>query len=493
MNLNKTVFAITILALIAMAARFSVDSDTWWHLRAGQWMIENRQIIRVDQFSYTRMGVDWHYPGWIVEVLMDVIFRLFGPGGLNLWTAIMVSAAFGVLWLALSGGPLLRAFSIIFAATASAVYWAARPYLITFLLTAVFIWILEYRRQGKQNRQWWLPFLMVLWVNSHGGFIVGFLLWGAFVVQELWDQGVMWSEKSKDPEVRPVRGISGGIKPLVSLLLVGMAMLLAVMVNPSGPEMLLYPFKTVGINVLQQYIQEWQSPNFHQVHVLSFALLLLLTFSLAGFSPKRLLVVEFLLLAGFGLLSLLAARNIALFALSAPLALTRHGAAIWQEFRERYPYLWSRWMPNHSPPRPVLNLGLVILFTFAAGIKVWSVSSPASNDNALKKSMPVEAVSHIRNSQPEGRLFNDYDWGAFLLWALPEYPVFVDGRTDLYDDEIVGEWLQVVQASPGWEDVLDEWGINLILISPARPISLILEDSGWRLTYQDEIAWVFSR
>ncbi|RME05462.1 MAG: hypothetical protein D6803_08885, partial [Anaerolineae bacterium] len=86
-----------------------------------------------------------------------------------------------------------------------------------------------------------------------------------------------------------------------------------------------------------------------------------------------------------------------------------------------------------------------------------------------------------------------YNWGGYLLWAAPEYPVFVDGRTDLYGDEIVGQWVQVVQAEEGWEGVLDEWGVNLVLVEPFRPVARELARAEWKELYRDDVAVVYAR
>jgi hypothetical protein len=98
MQTRTLVVWITFLAVFAMAAAFAVDTDTWWHLRAGEWMVENRQILQVYLFSHTRYGEPWRYPGWLVEILMFAIYHLAGPGGLNIWTAAMVTLAFVFVW-----------------------------------------------------------------------------------------------------------------------------------------------------------------------------------------------------------------------------------------------------------------------------------------------------------------------------------------------------------------------------------------------------------
>ena len=497
MSTSKLVVWITFLAVFAMAARVSVDTDTWWHLRAGEWIWEHRTVPQQDHFSYTRAGEPWQYPGWLVEVPMYGIYQAFGPGGLNLWTAAMVTLAFWFVWQTLSGGLFLKAFVIILAATASGVYWAARPYMVTFVLSAVFLWVLESgrgtgdgvqvedgRRSSVVGRYWLLPLLMVVWANSHGGFAVGFLLWGVYFVSAL-----IRFAKLKCFDVQTLKRSNVG-----TLLLIGILMVLAVCINPSGPVMLLYPFKTVEIGALQEYIQEWQSPDFHQMQVQPFLWLLLLTLGTVGASPQRMTWSEFFLVAGFAYLSFMAGRNIALFALAAPMVLTRHAAPLLQDVGDR----WGIRRPASgrdgvSRWQSVLNWILLGILILAAGVKAALVFPPKENEKVFRETLPVDAVEYIRREKPEGRLFNSYNWGGYLLWALPEYPVFVDGRTDLYGDEIIDQWVQVVSAERGWQDVLDQWDIRLILLEPYRPVVAQLEGGGWQLFYEDDIAIVYGR
>jgi hypothetical protein len=107
--------------------------------------------------------------------------------------------------------------------------------------------------------------------------------------------------------------------------------------------------------------------------------------------------------------------------------------------------------------------------------------------------LPVDAVEYIRQKRPEGRIFNSYNWGGYLLWVLPEYPVFVDGRTDLYADEIVDQWVQVVRAERGWQDILDFWNVKLILLEPHHSVIKELSENDWILMYKDDIAVVYRR
>lgn len=489
MSTRRLVTWITFLAIFAMSARVSVDTDTWWHLRAGQWIIEQRQVLQVDPFSYTRLGQPWQYPGWLVEAPMAWIYRLFGPGGLNLWTGIMVTLAFAFVWRTLSGGEFLRAFVLVLAAAASGVYWAARPYLVTFLLAAVFLWLLERDRWQRSARSldglWALPLLMVLWANSHGGFAVGFILWGVYWFAE----GLAWLL----PLILSRQPLSAGRpRRFARLSLVGGLMVLALALNPSGLAMLAYPFKTVSIGALQDYILEWQSPDFHLRQAQPFIWLLLLTFAAVGASRRRMALTDFLLVAGFTYMALLAWRNVALFALVAPAVLTRHAAPLLAALGRRFGFQGA----SPTPPtraQTLLNTALLVILILAVLVKVSADFPPAANQQAFRRNLPVDAVAFIKEKSPPGRLFNSYNWGGYLLWELPEYPVFIDGRTDLYNDEVIDQWLQVVRAEPGWQDVLDRWGVRLILLEPGMPVVGQLQAAGWQKLYQDQQAVVYRR
>lgn len=256
--------------------------------------------------------------------------------------------------------------------------------------------------------------------------------------------------------------------------------------------MYVYAFKTVGISALQDYIQEWQSPNFHLLHVQPFAWLLLLTFGAVGASRKRLALTDFLLLSGFAFMGLLAGRNVALFALAAPIVLTRHTAPLLSALGRKFNYRGIAATGAAKENTRYLNWVLLLLVTLAVVIKSLSVMPESVNEAAFRQGLPIEAVEYLRKTKPQGRLFNTYNWGGYLLWALPDYPVFIDGRTDLYSDEVVGDWLQVMRAESGWQDILSNYDVNLILIENGAMLDRILEtDPSWVLIYEDILAVIY--
>lgn len=466
-----------------MAVRVSVDTDTWWHLRAGQHIVEQRQIIRIDPFSLTRRGEPWIYPGWLAQVLLFNVYDLAGFAGLNLLTAGMVVLTFICIWPLLDSPLLMRSAVLLLAATTSAVYWSARPQIFSFLMSGIFLLILWKSKEGRPKILWFLPFLMAIWSNLHGGFAIGFMLILAFLLAEILEsfsrylQGdqswrEIWRSKRDD---------------LLRWVAVGVGCAAAVCLNPHGPQMLLYPFKTVSVGVLQDYIQEWQSPDFHHLEAQPFLWMLILT--MISFALVRVQVdwLSLMLVSGFAYLSFLAARNIASFALVSAPVLDRQGYAALRSFTSRLKK--GREIPKRLAG--ILNLILMTLIVFAAILKVAEPLNHSVIKDAIAEQVPVEAVDFILHEEPDGALFNSYNWGGYVLWSMyPHYLSFVDGRTDLFNDEILEDYLMTWRADPGWERVFETWNIRLVLIEPGAPLAKILMLQGWEPLYADPQAVV---
>lgn len=484
------------MAVFAMAMRVSVDTDTWWHLQTGQIIVEGKIIPVTDSFSYTRAGEPWQYPsvGWVMQAGLYLIFNAFGFGGLNILQAVMVTSAFWIMYRTLSGGEFANAFVIILAVAVSGVFWAARPYLMSFLLTAITFWVLEDFRWRRKDRLWILPLLMILWSNSHGGFAIGLMLWGIYGLHE----GVQWLGEARDgnaliPTKFSLEWLKIGMRgPVGRMLMIGALMLVGASVNREGAAVWLYPFQTVSIGVLRDFIQEWQSPNFHDLQMQPFAWLLLITLGAVGISKQKLALTDFLLVAGFGYLSLLAARNIAVFALVAPAVLSRHLESALGFLSQKIGFGINAGR-NVPKIQSLLNWGIVASLGLVVAVRIYSVYPEEANREVYAQQVPVEAVAFLLSTQPDGQILNSYNWGGYLIWEAPEYPVFVDGRTDLYGDEIIIQWFQIVRADEGWQELLDQWDIQLILLEPDWPVVKLLANEGWEKLYQDDIAVIYAR
>ena len=156
-----------------------------------------------------------------------------------------------------------------------------------------------------------------------------------------------------------------------------------------------------------------------------------------------------------------------------------------QKFRQR----------SLSPrSKKIFNAAIIILLITVALLKLYAVTEPVFVDKYLKEFYPVEAVQWIKENNPDGELFNEYNWGGYLIWELRDYPVFVDGRTDLYDDEILEDYLDIQAGEGGLEEILEAYGVKVVLVEVDSGIAHRLSSNErWRLAYGDEQAVVFMR
>jgi len=471
-------------SIFAMAIRAPVDTDMWWHLASGRYAFEVQHAapLRKDVFSHTVAGKEWVNHSWLSQLIMYGLYRLGGLPALSLGTALVVTLAMLLVHLQSRGNVYWRGFALLLTAITSAVIWAPRPQMLSFLCFALLSYLLKlhvragFKPAPTAVRYAVFPVLFILWANFHSGYIGGLILMGCYLAGAVLDRFVN-------------RRFSVAIRPLVLLLIICTAV---VLVNPSTYKLLLYPFTTTRIGVLQKYIQEWASPDFHQLFVQPFIWLLLATLAAIGFSGLVISGVEFVPLAVFCYMALLAGRNIALFALVAGPILARYGDVTLRrvfkgigEFRPSPP----------SRSERLVNLGILVLVIVAVVIRAYSVLNPGALLEAEKEALPYGAVEFIRKAHPPGRMFNSYNWGGYLIWKLyPDYPVFVDGRTDLYGDRVLNDYLRAALAKPGWDRVLDKYGIGFVVVEQDSPLAHWLErESAWRKTYEDEKAVVFVR
>ena len=499
------VLILVLLLIFILAARTPLDSDMWWHLRAGQETVQTGRPMLADNLSTTRFGAAWINHSWLSEVGMYLLYRWGGSLAIGAITAMLAVLSMLLLYFTLEGPALLRAFLLILGAMVAAVVWAPRPELVSLVLMALVGYLLYCYKWKGVDRLWLLPLVFILWANLHGGYPLGFMLIGCMVAGEL---------------VNYLLGPGGGDrvlnrKQVLRLMFWGGISAVALVINANGLNIYLIPFQTVGVKVLQNFVAEWASPDFHQLFQQPFIWLMLALLASIGLSGKRLDGTDLLGISLFTYLTLVARRNYGPFALVAVPVLSRHLWAALQAWYQREPVIgWRNRLgldrlatgettdapvksASFAPIRPAvqkaINLALVAFVAFAAIGKLYVTSNPILVDSYLNSSYPVKAIDWIRTERPAGPMLNEYNWGGYLIWFLREYPVFVDGRTDLYGDEVLGQWITVIQAGKGWQAILDKWKIKLILIEPGRPLAVALPLAGWKLAYQDDQALIFTR
>jgi hypothetical protein len=476
LTLPRLVTLITFSALFAMAVRTAADTDMYWHLRAGQFILQTRSVPMSDQFSWTALGTPWADVHWLSQVMLYVTYALAGYAGLSLWVAGLVVVAFVLVWKQMEGTPLLRAFIVVLAAAVAAAVWTPRSQMATFVLTPLVAYLIYLYKWKQLDRLWVIPLVFVLWVNLHGGYISGFMVLGAVLAGEIANRVLGFS----GPEVLDW-------KRWRKLLLITLISGVVLLINPYTVNALLLPFKTVNIGVLQDFIQEWASPNFHELYQQPLVWMLLLTLVIIGWSGRRLDASDAALLVVFAYISLLARRNMGLLALICAPVLSRHATALVGQ---------SRWGQRPlSRGVPWLNWIVWTVIGLAVLLKVVAQIMPVTQQQAEIKNLPIGATHWMIENHPAGKLFNSYNWGGYLMWQLgAAYPVYVDGRTDVYDNAFLQEYLKIVTGQLEAPAVFDARGIKVVMVEPESPLgSQLLKSGQWQAAYRDEMAVVYVR
>ncbi len=491
-DLRILVAAVTLLLVFIMAARTPLDTDFWWHIRAGEATWQFHTPLLTDQFTFTRMGQPWINHSWLAEVIYYLVFKAGSFWGVGLLVALLATGSMLLVYSQLEGPDLLKAVILILSSVVAAGVWSPRPQLFSvFLFAAVYLILYRYKWL-KKGRLWVLPILFLLWSNLHAGFSLGFLLLGAFIAGELIT-GLLdphRADRMPWPDLR-------------KLILWSLVCALVVMINPNGLNTWLVQFNTVGVGTLRQAIDEWASPDFHQFGLQPFLWLLFAVLAAVGLSERKMDSVDLVGLIGFGYLAFLAKRNFAPFAIFATPILARYAwAAIQRWSEERQPKsdklglikrMNQRFGEQQIPGslRKAINLGIIAFLSIVGIGKLVYVTHPVFVESVMAKQYPVGAVHYLIDNHLSGRIFNSYGWGGFLEWNLRDSTFYIDGRTDLFGDEITGEWVKTIQAEDGWQDTLTHWQVQYVLIEPNRPLASALKITGTRILYEDPISILF--
>ena len=484
LNIQRLVVVILFIALFAMAVRTPADTDMWWHLGAGRAIVTTGRIPYADEFSFTVRGKPWVDVYWLAQVGLYQARLLGGDALLAVLVAALVIIAFAFVYPQMEGEPFLRAFVIILAATASSVIWSPRPQMLSFALLAVTGYIVYLWKWRQVNRLWVLIPLFVLWANVHGGYALGLMLIGSVIAGESLNRitGHAAAEVLSWRQIGVLMGVGG---------LCGLALL----VNPYTFGTWILPFRTVGIRTLQGFIQEWASPDFHNLYEQPILWLLFALLAAVGFSGRRWDWSDLVSVVVFGYSAFLARRNIAPLALVIAPVLSRQARPILESLSARIKLPAPARQELNPALSGALNWLIVALVVAAALLKCGAALAPQSLEKARREAVPVRAVEWLRQASPPvaGPMYNSYNWGGYLVWALPEEPVFVDGRTDVYD-EFLPQYVQVMFVRSGWQDVLDRYGVRLALIERDSWLATMLATQPeWRLAYSDDQAAVWVR
>lgn len=445
------------------------DYDTWWHLKTGELILNKLAIPKVDPYSFTALGKGWTAHEWLSEVIFYSLYQGFGVNFLIYFKALVVAITFLLLGRLLLRGGLnfLSALGLLgLAVIISYISFTVRPHIFSLLFFLLYLSKLE-----EFKHLYLLPLLMVVWVNLHGGFVIGLMTLGTYLVA-MTISYLFYKEKET-------------FLKLKKLAIIALLTTLACLVNPWGPKMLIFPFQLVSTSL--NNIAEWQSPNFH-TH-LSYEFGIFLAIAALALRKDRFHLPYLLLLLLFLHFSLQSIRHLPLFAISMALfvgdSLKRFTTGCLEKMTQ-----FERLFSSHFLLILVLvGVGLVYLLPPHNGRGILDLEPGYE-----AKKYPVKAVEFIKESNlKDERIFSLYHWGGYLIFNLyPKHKVFIDGRIDMYGEEIFKEFQKVYRAYDGWREVLKKYKVKVVLVDRKTPLAAVLKEaSGWSEIFSDKDSIIF--
>jgi len=456
------------------------DGDLPRHLLVGQLTLQTAHVSTVDIFSFRTTGLPSYPHEWLAQVLLAIPYKIFGLDGVVLLAALIITLTFAVVfWNARKvSTPLIALIFTMLALSASTMHILPRPHIFTYLFTVISISFMEKIRTGP-SRAWWIfPLLMLLWVNVHGMFLLGLLIWLAYIAGDIFDRGIQHWWQSKESRLL----LAGGLVSIPITLL-----------SPSGPGI----WKTIlelGSNAyITARIPEYQPANFHLPGTWPFILMLVLLITGLGLSTKRLPTSSIFLSAGFLMLALYSSRMIPIFSIvTAPIVARAYSTWLQSERSQSRFAKMEAFVQNMETQSGgaiwVALTAIVVTGLFASGATI----NPQHKGNVFDPQMfPVEAVKWLKAHPQNGNMLNDFDWGGYiLLETWPAYQIFMDGHTHIYGEVLTREYEQVITSSQGWETVLEKYRIEWAILPPSSTLANVLSSQGWEMLYNDETATI---
>jgi hypothetical protein len=434
------------------------DSDTYWQISTGQWILDHGKMPRSDVYSYTKFGEYWISSSWLAQVVFAVAYKIFGWAG-----PVSISVAAAASTFAFLTSILCRrmsaayAIAIAFAALlASVTHLFVRPHVLALPIMLAWANGLLSASERRAAPSFWLIPLLALWANLHGGFVFGLVLVGGFGLDALWNASA-----------------EGRWRLALRWLAFGLCACAACCVTPYGWDTVVASYRILDLGELLHLIGEWKPADFSTLSRFEVCILALIGGSpLYGvkLSPPRIVLV-----LGLLHMALSHVRNQEAFVLLVPLVLL---TPVGDQFGLRA-------SNAEGKPTAILASALLLVVIFCIGTLT---SAARATLQPPPRPSPVGAVDVLK-ARHEKRVLGEAFFGGYLIWR--GIPVFIDGRAELYGEEFAVKFLNALSLKDvnAFYDILKSYDIDAVLLNPNTPASLLVDHlDGWQRVYADETA-----
>jgi hypothetical protein len=519
-SIQALLFGVILLGVVFLGQVrvISTDGGTALHLRLGRDMLAQGGPLSGNFLTSADYGHPFIAWEWLSEIILAGIWSWFGLNGVVALVAGIVAFTSAWLFRAVQkrGVPLFLALPLTLAAIAlTSIHWLARPHIFSLLLT---LWwseqVWSYWQSGNPRKLWPFPFVLALWANLHSGYIVGLLMLATATA-------LVWAF----PLAASTRDITARRWQLTRTLV---ACCLAALLTPWGFSGWLHLLTFFSSGSALGTVQEWASPDFHQLYGQLFLILLLLLGAcgvlrgwlrggralqpadletgapspvLAQWATREPGALGWALVGVFTALALISVRALPLWALVVTPILGREltsWAAEWAvATTPGKATRWSRALFQSSWRLEAIERrqrpwGWVLLFVALVATLIANNgtlpggNTPVLNAHFSPQMFPVEAVQNIQRgafpggSLPAGAGFTTIEWADYVEFTLPHVLVMVDSREDTFDSQVFSDYQKILGAQQGWSQLMKDYSIRWVLVPTTAPLAQLLQlAQGW--------------
>lgn len=489
----KYIPAILIVEVVIVALLFCFKNgisgnDFWWHIKVGEWVLENGKVPTQDIFSWygIQEGIPWTAHEWLADVIYYLIYQYLGSAGIFCFALLAAGVFIFLLWSQAKdyckNNPLISGLFFTLLSVLCSLFFYGRPHVFSYFLLFFELKILyEFVENPESKKIYFLPVIGCLWSNLHGGSSnLAYILCIAFLIcsRLQFTMGRVYVEKMENKAFFKLLGVSAGT-------------MLSILINPIGIKVLIYPYTSLGNDLMMKVISEWQAPDAKTIGNVVLYFLPIVLMSIGFFTEnKKIRFIDLLVMAMFLYLFFRSARFIILWYIAAAFYAFRYMPVC------RVAAITKWWEKAVAAVCAVALIGFMVY-------GIVEICSNFQSKDMISKSTSDEMIAYIKEDAPE-RIFNDYNTGESLIYN--DISVFFDARADLYESEHIFEnglsLMMLEQANSeaatryvDVEALMEYYDFDGILMLKNRPLYsyMVSHPEIYECVYEDGSAGYFKR
>ncbi len=479
--MTKSLLLNVLLVVIGVFLLFRAtsDPDFGWHLKYGEYFFNNHKILRENIFSYTFSDYKWDNSYWGAEVVMYVLYKYASPIGLSLILSALLSASFVGILQKLNVKDFVKILTaILFFLFVNSGETSVRPFLFSTIFLLFLIYILIY----KPKFELLLPVLFVIWANTHADFTLGLVI---YAIRTMYLLIILVKNKELN------------LKSFFSVVTIPLISLFSTLINPYGFG--LWKVLTNETDYLKfSYIIEWGTFDSQKTSALSKGTtLIMLSVILAGAAISYILDKKrfgWWYLVSVAFFFVFSFKSIYFMRIVATLGI--FGVIFSGN------YIFSNLFRINDRFSKIVGI-----FTTVFCLMFFAISGQIFAENlhfaqnieswSQQQKLPYKAITYIKQNPVKGNVFNNYDWGGFLIWQLPQYKTFIDGRMTAWkvgNTRILDDYIKITKDPKTnaalFNDYVKKYNITFVLDKKNSNLIRYLKKQQWSVIYEDNIASV---